>query len=91
MSDGIRTRDIQNHNPIDPRHNLNPANILRPEPPARCSAGRSDQQDEGGIPDAELAALVSAWPTLPAPIKAAIRALVGTVFGSLDGRGGIGE
>ena len=41
------------------------------------SAGRSGEQSEGGIPDAELAALVAAWPTLPEPIKAAIRALVG--------------
>jgi hypothetical protein len=40
------------------------------------SAGRSDERGEGGIPDADLAALVAAWPTLPGPIKAAIRALV---------------
>lgn len=47
-----------------------------------CSAGCSDQQSEGGIPDADLATLVAAWPTLPDPIRAAIRALVGTVVGS---------
>ena len=41
------------------------------------SAGRSGEQSEGEIPDAELAALVAAWPALPEPIKAAIRALVG--------------
>lgn len=46
-----------------------------------CSAGRSDQQGEGGIADAELAALVASWPTLPDHIRAAIRALVGTVAG----------
>jgi hypothetical protein len=45
------------------------------------SAGRSDMRDEqgeGGTPDADLAALVAAWPTLPERIKAAIRALIGT-------------
>ncbi|MCE9566702.1 MAG: hypothetical protein K8U57_32255 [Planctomycetes bacterium] len=42
------------------------------------SAGRSDQS-EGGISDADLAAIVAVWPTLPEPIKAAIRALVSTV------------
>ncbi len=36
---------------------------------------------EGGIADADLAALVTAWPALPEPIKAAIRALLGTVAG----------
>jgi hypothetical protein len=40
------------------------------------SAGRSDERSEGGIPDADLAALVAAWPTLPGPIKAGILALV---------------
>jgi hypothetical protein len=43
------------------------------------SAGRSDEKSEGDIPDADLAALVAAWPTLPGPIKAAIRALVGAI------------
>ena len=43
-------------------------------------AGRSGEQSEGGIPDAEVAALVAAWPTLPEPIKAAIRALLGSVM-----------
>jgi len=32
----------------------------------------------GGNRDSDLAALVDAWPTLPEPIKAAIRALIGT-------------
>jgi hypothetical protein len=43
------------------------------------TAGRSDQQSEGGIPDADLAALVAAWPKLPDSIRAAIRASVSTV------------
>ena len=48
-------------------------------PPPGCTAGCTGEQSEGGIPDAELAALVAAWPTLPEPIKAAIRALLGSV------------
>jgi hypothetical protein len=36
---------------------------------------------EESIADGDLAALVAAWPTLPEPIKAAIRALLGTVAG----------
>ena len=46
-------------------------------PPSGCTAGCTGEQSEGGIPDAELAAFVAAWPTLPEPIKSAIRALVG--------------
>ena len=48
-----------------------------PSAPAGCTAGCTSEQSEGGIPDAELAALVAAWPTLPVPIRAAIRALIG--------------
>jgi hypothetical protein len=40
------------------------------------TAGRTSQQSEGDIHDAELAALVAAWPHLPEHIRAAIRALV---------------
>ena len=39
-------------------------------------AERQDKTPEN--PDAELAALVAAWPTLPAHIKAAVRALIET-------------
>ena len=60
---------------------------MRPAPPAGCSAGCSDRQAEGGIGDADLAALVAAWPTLPEPLKAAIRALVGTVGAGEPGVG----
>jgi hypothetical protein len=48
------------------------------------SAGRSGQQDEGGISDPDLATLVAAWPTLPAHIRAAVRALVGIAEGRTD-------
>ena len=49
-------------------------------------AGETTLSDRGGAESGalltlapELAALVAAWPTLPDPIKSAIRALVGTV------------
>ena len=45
------------------------------------SAGRSEPHQEGTA-DPDLAALVAAWPTLPHHIKAAIRALVGSVHPS---------
>jgi hypothetical protein len=41
------------------------------------SAGRSDEQGEGGIADADLARLVAAWPTLAEPIRRAMLALIG--------------
>jgi hypothetical protein len=43
------------------------------------------REAEGGIPDADLAALVAAWPMLAEPLKAAIRAIVGTVAGGQRG------
>jgi len=46
-----------------------------------CVLGRSDRQSEGGTADAELAALVAAWPNLPEHIRAAIRALVTSAAG----------
>ncbi len=61
------------------RRSLNP-NVLKPltaNPPSGCTAGCTGEQSEGGIADADLAALVAVWPTLSEPIKAAIRALVG--------------
>jgi hypothetical protein len=43
---------------------------------ADCSARCSDVTTEGGVLDADLAALVAAWPSLPEPIKAAIKAMI---------------
>ena len=59
------------------QRNHNSDSALRLTNDTGCSAGCSDPRSEGGIPDAELAALVAAWPTLPEPIRAAIRALIG--------------
>jgi hypothetical protein len=55
---------------------------LRLQTESGRTAGRTrheSRESEGGIPDADLAALVAAWPALPDHIRAAIRALVGTV------------
>jgi hypothetical protein len=68
----------QNQNPNTPDRKAYSENTLRDAPPVGRSAGRSEQQSEGGTADAELAALVAAWPTLPDPIKRAVLALVGS-------------
>ena len=41
------------------------------------TAGRTQHTSEGVILDADLAALIDAWPAIPANIRAAITALVG--------------
>jgi hypothetical protein len=43
------------------------------------NATETNEIQPATIADAELAALVTAWPTLPEHIRAAIRALLGTV------------
>jgi len=72
-------QDKENQNPHTPRRKPKPHKTVTPGAVLGCSAGCSGQRSEGGIPDADLAALVAAWPKLPEPIRAAIRALVGTV------------
>ena len=79
--DGTRTRNHRIDSPPISRSNSNPHKEIATPAVAGRSAGRSDEQGEGGVADADLAALVAAWPTLPAPIKAAIRALVGSAAG----------
>ena len=41
------------------------------------SAGRSELQSGRGGLDTELAEFIAVWPTLPEPIRAAMRALIG--------------
>ncbi len=48
--------------------------------PVGRTTGRT-HNTEGAPVDPELAALVAAWPTLPDHIRAAVRALLGTVTG----------
>ena len=52
--------------------------------PSAAPVGRSARRGDttpNGDTDPELVALVAAWPTLPDPINAAIRALVGIAAG----------
>ena len=72
-------QDKENQNPTNPRRKSRKNKQIAMSSRAGCSTGCSDQQSEGGVPDADLAALITAWPTLPDHIRAAIRALVGTV------------
>ena len=80
--DGTRTRNHRIDSPLTSHSNPKPHKDNTKSDAAGRSAGRSDEQGEGGITDADLTALVAAWPTLPEPIKAAIRALIGTVAGA---------
>jgi hypothetical protein len=43
------------------------------------SAGRSEEQSEGGVSDSELAAFVAAWPKLPKHVRQTIAAIVASV------------
>ena len=70
--------DKESQNPNAPQHNVNSISNLQFQDHSGCSAGRSDKQSEGGVADADLTALVAAWPALSEPIKAAIRALIGS-------------
>jgi len=72
--------DEESQNLNTPRRKPNPRKQIATSDDAGRSAGRSDPS-EGGIPDAELTAIVAAWPTLPEHIRAAIRALIGTIAG----------
>jgi hypothetical protein len=46
---------------------------LRPEPSSPCTATGLEQAD--AVPP-DLARIIAAWPTLPAPIRRAILALI---------------
>src|SRR5262249_25945651 len=77
--DGTRTRNHRIDRPHITRANTLKNKSFAASDTGASSAGRSKQQGEEDAPDAELAALMAAWPTLPEHIRAAIRALVGTV------------
>jgi excisionase family DNA binding protein len=71
--------DKENQNPTVPRRKPQKNKQIVIPGAVGCSAGRSGRTNEGGHADPELSALIAAWPMLPEHIKAAIRALVGTV------------
>jgi hypothetical protein len=67
--------DKENQNPPAPRRNFKSHQQIVAADAAGRTAGRTEEGEEG-ILDADLAALLAAWPILPEPIKAAIRALI---------------
>ena len=79
--DGTRTRNHRIDSPHTSNSKAGIDNQIASTVLVGCSAGCSEDRDEGGLVDADLAALVAAWPMLPKPIKAAIRALVGSAAG----------
>ncbi len=83
---GDRTQDPQIKSLTVPNHNVLQDNTLQQQPTIGRSAGRSDDESEGGNDDPDLSRLVAAWPTLAEPLKAAIRAMIASATGSLDGK-----
>ena len=75
----IRTENQGIMSPLLPVPNPIPDLPFTSNSVAGCTAGCTSKKSEGEIPDAELAALLAAWPTLSVPIRAAIRALIGAV------------
>jgi len=71
-------QDKENQNPHTPRRKTKPHKAVMPDAVLGCSIGCSDQKNEGGIADPDLAALIAAWLTLPDLIRVPIRALVAT-------------
>ena len=59
---------------LNSQHPVN--TTLAPPPAVGRSAGRSDDESEGGNDDPDLARLIAAWPTLPEPIRRAMLAIL---------------
>ena len=76
MADGIRTRDPQIHNLETVRCKVFKDKDLRPD--WQAPAPHLPNGSAVGAPDlpADLVEIVSAWPTLPPAIKAAILAMI---------------
>ena len=83
---GDRTQDPQIKSLTVQNRNVLQDNTLQQQPTIGRSAGRSDDENEGGNDDPDLSRLVAAWPTLAEPLKAAIRAMIASATGSLDGK-----
>ena len=76
---GGRTRNLRSDSPATTVPNPIIYKPLTSNPSSGCTAGCTRKQSDTGTPDAELSTIIDAWPTLPEPIKAAIRALLGSV------------
>ena len=83
---GDRTQDQQIKSlPVLLRNQLQDNTLQQPMTIGR-SAGRSDDESEGGNDEPDLSRLIAAWPTLAEPLKAAIRAMIASATASLDGK-----
>ena len=74
-------QDKESQNLLAPDRKSRQENDLRADADACCTTGCTGEQGEGGTTDPDLRRLVAAWPTLPEPIRAAIRALLGAAGG----------
>lgn len=77
-ADGTRTRNHRIDSPPASRHNPLAGNEFAPNESSGRTPGRTHGETAPlpAVADADLAALIAAWPTMPDHIRAAIRALV---------------
>ena len=81
---GNRTHDQRIKSPATPRRKPKPHKTVTLSADSGCSVGCSSQRSEGGILDADLSALVAAWPTLPEHVRATIQTLVESCIRGAD-------
>jgi len=77
---GTRTHNRPLRSPIVTDSKPLPDKAFPSAAPVGRTTGRT-HNTEGAPVDPELAALAAAWPTLPDHIRAAVRAMLGTVTG----------
>ncbi len=75
-SERARTFDPLNKSQPVPIRNILHDNTLQLSPAIGRSAGRSDDESEGGNDDPDLSRLIAAWPTLSEPIRRAMLAIL---------------
>jgi hypothetical protein len=85
VGEGTRTPDIQSHSLTAPEHNPLPANTSGTGTPPLAPVLAP------GVEDTGLARVVKAWPHLPAPLRAAMLALVAAAAPGVaqEPRGGV--
>ena len=75
-SERARTFDPLIKSQSVPTRNVLQNNTLQQPPTIGRSAGRSDDECEGGNDDPDLSRLIAAWPTLSEPIRRAMLAIL---------------
>ena len=74
MSDGIRTRDVWNHNPVERDSKAEKTTQNRAYSPS--VGGNSPVSDPKILTDSNLQTIIDAWPALPEAIRLGIMAMV---------------